>query len=181
MSHYGAASLAKLTAADPALQQVFTRVDETRPHTILETIRDLAQQEANVANGVSQTLDSRHLDRPARAVDAAPDPFDGWPKLEQGLKAIDQYLEAAGRDGLDQVERKHLLALVRKAAADYALDLAQWYYFGGYVSGTAQQMYRTGEISHPVRWGGDWNGNGRVDDQHFNDLPHFELPPLGGV
>lgn len=26
-----------------------------------------------------------------------------------------------------------------------------------------------------IRWGGDWNGNGRSDDEHFLDMPHFEL------
>lgn len=26
-----------------------------------------------------------------------------------------------------------------------------------------------------LRWGGDWNGNGRQDDEHFIDDPHNEL------
>lgn len=26
-----------------------------------------------------------------------------------------------------------------------------------------------------VRWGGDWNENGRSDDEKFYDGPHFEL------
>ncbi|QKG55224.1 M15 family peptidase [Hymenobacter sp. BRD128] len=26
-----------------------------------------------------------------------------------------------------------------------------------------------------VTWGGDWNHNGRTDDEHLNDWPHFEL------
>ena len=26
-----------------------------------------------------------------------------------------------------------------------------------------------------VVWGGDWNHNGRTDDEHFHDWPHFEL------
>ncbi|WP_375416781.1 M15 family metallopeptidase [uncultured Hymenobacter sp.] len=27
-----------------------------------------------------------------------------------------------------------------------------------------------------VRWGGDWDGDGRSDDEKFLDMPHFELP-----
>jgi hypothetical protein len=26
-----------------------------------------------------------------------------------------------------------------------------------------------------IRWGGDWNGDWKVKDNHFDDLPHFEL------
>ena len=26
-----------------------------------------------------------------------------------------------------------------------------------------------------IRWGGDWNMNGRSDDEKFIDMPHFEL------
>lgn len=28
----------------------------------------------------------------------------------------------------------------------------------------------------PLRWGGDWNGNGSSADESFYDGPHFELP-----
>ena len=27
----------------------------------------------------------------------------------------------------------------------------------------------------PLRWGGDWDGDGQLTDQTFNDLPHFEV------
>jgi len=29
----------------------------------------------------------------------------------------------------------------------------------------------------PVRWGGDWNMNGKTNDESFVDLPHWELHP----
>ena len=29
----------------------------------------------------------------------------------------------------------------------------------------------------PVRWGGDWNMNGKITDEKFSDLPHYELTP----
>ncbi|OOF53884.1 M15 family metallopeptidase [Rodentibacter genomosp. 2] len=31
------------------------------------------------------------------------------------------------------------------------------------------------ELKIPIRWGGDWNRNGRSDDEKFYDGPHFEL------
>ncbi|MGX3066011.1 M15 family metallopeptidase [Ursidibacter arcticus] len=31
------------------------------------------------------------------------------------------------------------------------------------------------QFNIPIRWGGDWNRNGRSDDESFYDGPHFEL------
>lgn len=31
------------------------------------------------------------------------------------------------------------------------------------------------ELGIPLRWGGDWNRNGKTNDETFRDLPHFEL------
>ena len=48
-------------------------------------------------------------------------------------------------------------------------DRERFHLFAGFVLGTAKQM----EI--PLRWGGDWNINWFVDDNKFDDFPHFEL------
>lgn len=32
-------------------------------------------------------------------------------------------------------------------------------------------------VGVPVRWGGDWNMNGKISDERFLDTPHFELHP----
>jgi peptidoglycan L-alanyl-D-glutamate endopeptidase CwlK len=47
--------------------------------------------------------------------------------------------------------------------------------FAGHVMLIARQLYDAGKITHLVRWGGDWDMDGRTRDQKFNDLPHFEL------
>jgi len=63
-------------------------------------------------------------------------------------------------------------------AAPYPIDwrdLKRFYMFGGYVLAIASQLYEAGEISHRLRWGGDWDLDTEVSDQRFNDLPHFEL------
>ena len=48
-------------------------------------------------------------------------------------------------------------------------DRERFHLFAGFVLGLAQSM----EIN--IRWGGDWNKNFEVDDNNFDDFPHFEL------
>lgn len=47
--------------------------------------------------------------------------------------------------------------------------------FAGYVMRVTEELFQKGLITHRIRWGGDWDGDGRTSDQTFNDLPHFEL------
>lgn len=56
----------------------------------------------------------------------------------------------------------------------------QWDYFGGMVLGVAATFHRLGEMTYPVRWGGDWSRDNDMADQTFNDLPHFELVTTKG-
>jgi len=66
-----------------------------------------------------------------------------------------------------------------------AIDIAPGYMEGGkfqidwndvkafsYVAGYA--MAYAASIGIKLRWGGDWDGDGKVRDNRFNDLPHFE-------
>ena len=48
-------------------------------------------------------------------------------------------------------------------------DRERFHLFAGFVLGIAKSM----EIN--IRWGGDWNQNFEVDDNQFDDFPHFEL------
>ena len=48
-------------------------------------------------------------------------------------------------------------------------DRERFHLFAGFVLGLAYSM----DIS--LRWGGDWNQNFQVDDNKFDDFPHFEL------
>ena len=48
-------------------------------------------------------------------------------------------------------------------------DRERFHLFAGFVLGMACRM----DIS--LRWGGDWNMNFEVDDNKFDDFPHFEL------
>lgn len=49
-------------------------------------------------------------------------------------------------------------------------------YLGGVITATAQRLLNEGKITHKVRWGYNWDGDGEIGtDQRFQDLPHFEL------
>jgi hypothetical protein len=136
------------------------KVGEIFPTTILEGKRSKEQQEKNVAKGVSKTMDSRHLDEPlATAVDAAPDGFT-WPsanKLKRRLEAMGTRMKPE-----DEAEFNALMGA-------YVKELCFWYYWNGVVLGVAHML------GIPIRQGVDWNGNRKIDDQSFDDLPHQEL------
>ena len=48
-------------------------------------------------------------------------------------------------------------------------DRERFTLFAGYVLGVASRM----DIA--IRWGGDWNMNFQVNDNKFDDFPHFEI------
>ena len=47
--------------------------------------------------------------------------------------------------------------------------------FAGYCIRIAEELLEKELITHRLRWGGDWDGDGRSSDETFVDLPHFEL------
>ena len=48
-------------------------------------------------------------------------------------------------------------------------DRERFHLFAGYVLGMARRM------GYTLRWGGDWNMNFEVNDNKFDDFPHFEI------
>lgn len=49
-------------------------------------------------------------------------------------------------------------------------------WFAGYVQGIAQLLKDNGKMSHGIRWGGAWDGLGKLDTAHqLSDRVHFEL------
>ena len=51
-------------------------------------------------------------------------------------------------------------------------DLKLWAALG-YIAGTAVEYGRS--KGYQLRWGGDWNQNGDLTDQNFDDLFHLEV------
>ena len=48
-------------------------------------------------------------------------------------------------------------------------DRERFHYMGGMLRGIAYEM------GVKVRWGGDWDGDGEIADNSFDDLVHVEL------
>jgi peptidoglycan LD-endopeptidase CwlK len=52
--------------------------------------------------------------------------------------------------------------------------LSLW--FGGFVMGIAIKLKEEGKMTHSIRWGGMWDGLGKLNTpKMLNDLVHFEL------
>lgn len=54
-------------------------------------------------------------------------------------------------------------------------NLKRFYLFAGYVLSTAQQLKNNGTMKHAIRWGGNFSGDGNLDEGGLIDLPHYEL------
>lgn len=150
MPSYSVKSEEQLDTCAGPLQRLFHEVIRFWDNKILEGKRSLEQQRENVEKGVSKTMHSKHVfpaAEPSLAVDVVPYPLK-WPQLDlvKQLKGSDQ-----------------------KALWREIKDLCRFYYFSGYVLGTADQM------GIKIRHGGDWDGDRDIHDQNFDDLPHFEL------
>jgi len=79
----------------------------------------------------------------------------------------------AGKSQLRFPDSKH--NILRSLAVDvvpYPIDwdnIHRFYHFAGFVKAQALMLGLN------IRWGGDWDGDTKFDDQKFHDLPHFEI------
>lgn len=66
--------------------------------------------------------------------------------------------------------------------APYPIDWSndnRFFWLAGFVMGIAERLYKEGKMTYRVRYGGDWNRNYNIDDEHgLRDLVHFELITL---
>lgn len=84
MPKFSAVSRAKLDTCDPRLVRLFENIIANYDCSVEGGARTLEEQRANVAKGVSKTLDSKHVVTPehplSRAIDVAPYPVR-WPAV----------------------------------------------------------------------------------------------------
>lgn len=146
MPAFGKTSKGNLEGVHEKLVGVHERVIEKYDHSIDDGVRTTAEQEKNVARGVSKTMDSKHLcqtDGKAHATDSRPYPLPDWKLVERCLNEVKRI--------------------------DPTLGLLRFYHFQGYFKGVADSM------GVPIRQGIDWDGDTDLGDQSFIDLPHNEL------
>lgn len=77
-------------------------------------------------------------------------------------------------DGIKMKSKHNAIPSLAVDIYAYVDGKATWdekylYYLGGVIMLIAKQKNIT------LRWGGNWDRDATMDDQRFNDLPHFEL------
>ncbi|HHT9109554.1 MAG TPA: M15 family peptidase [Candidatus Brocadiaceae bacterium] len=103
--------------------------------------------------------------------------LEGFRNEEDQNKAL-----ASGHTKLQWPNGKHnTYPSMAVDAAPFPLDFSnekQLRVFAGFVLGSSCVMKAHGFIQHDVRWGGAWDGLGRLNKPGMlNDLVHFELVP----
>jgi len=89
----------------------------------------------------------------------------------EGVRSKDRQAELLEKGATKVKYSKHM----EGKAVDIAPYPIQWkdrerfHYMGGIIRGVASQM------GVKVRWGGDWDSDGEIKDNNFDDLVHIEL------
>tara|TARA_R100000734_G_C3304165_1_gene94665 strand:- start:150 stop:530 length:381 start_codon:yes stop_codon:yes gene_type:complete len=108
------------------------------------------------------------------------------PKLVNILNELIKIMDVTIIEGLRSEERQKELLAQGKSKTKYskhlegkAVDLApypidwedreRFHYMGGMLRGISKQL------NINVRWGGDWDNDGEIADNSFDDLVHIEL------
>lgn len=94
--------------------------------------------------------------------------------VTEGVRTLERQKELLAQKKSRTLNSRHL--------SGHAVDLAAW--VNGTISWDArfydeikEAMYTAArDCNVPLRWGGDWDGDGDRNDQTFHDLVHFELP-----
>jgi len=104
---------------------------------------------------------------------------EGHRALERQKKLYDE--KKSRIDGISQKGKHNYIPSLAFDVYAYVNGKASWEvkdltYIGGVMTSTAHRLYDEGKITHILRWGANWDNDGVImDDQTFQDLPHFEL------
>jgi peptidoglycan L-alanyl-D-glutamate endopeptidase CwlK len=114
------------------------------------------------------------------------------PKLQavmhEAIKVFDFIImdSQRGREGQEKAFREghskaHFGQSAHNWAPSIALDIApaplDWNNRKAFIELSKVIMPIAKRLAIPLRWGGDWNQNGILTDEHLSDLPHYELHP----
>ena len=147
MAQFGTASLNKLNTADPLLRELFLEIVKHIDCTVLCGYRGQQEQDDAFAAGNSQLKfpESKHNQSPSQAVDVMP-----WNETDPHIKWPN--LKSFTKEQMEEIRNYASIA-----------------HFAGVVRGMAIEM------GIPIRWGGDWNRNFKMENQDDWDMPHYEL------
>lgn len=152
MPSYSESSRSKLETAHEDLQKVFNRVVKIFDNTIIYGHRS---------------------------------PEEQFELYKKGRKLVDRkwVIEDKGKivtykDGYEKKSEHNEYPSLAVDAVPYPInwqDTNRMRFFIGYVLGVADEMYRNGEITHKIGSGIDWDNDKDLNDQRFNDMPHFRI------
>lgn len=157
MKKFGRSSLAKLSTCHTDIQKVFlelikvTKVDIS----VVYGLRTVKEQQALYAKGRTtqgnKVTNCDGVDKKSKHQEQ---------KKGEGASAIDICIYTA--------EPKY------RSKVRY--DQAHLAYIAGLVDVIVDNLLAKGEITHRLRWGGNWDGDGVIMfDQKLQDLCHWEL------
>lgn len=87
---------------------------------------------------------------------------------------IDGY-KVKGKHNYDPSLALDFCAYVPGKVKELMWDTVHLTYIGASFIAAGEALYGQGAISHKVRWGGNWDKDGDLDDNNFYDRPHVEL------
>ena len=155
--NFGRASSAEFVTLHHDLQIILTGAIEVFDFSITQGGRTIEEQVRNIRRGVSKTIDSRHI-----------------PRDEGGMYDPNAPCIAADcapyQGGVNPWPQDSDTIIVRQKKAH------RFYFMQGIFYSIAKREWIK------VRQGVDWDMDGDIFDQTFDDLPHIELrlvtPPL---
>ena len=165
MNKFSNNSLMQLQTCHDDLQKLAYEVLKTRDFAVLCGHRNQQDQDAAFNSGASQVKwpDGNHNKLPSTAFDLMP--------VVNGIRITADATAIAKRLGitpsvlnLDVTKKAMVTRLVQEEREVLT-------YFAGLVVGIAVSL------GIRLRWGGDWDGDGDLCDNKFDDLFHFELLP----
>ncbi len=96
--------------------------------------------------------DSKHNKNPSQAIHFLPYP-NRWPQKPR----------------IQPLASLAMIKYYEKQLKIYAKQLGRFYQLAGFVQAVAT------DLNIQIRWGGDWNRDGDIMDQNFDDLAHWEV------
>ena len=158
MNSFGRNSRKHLATVDGRGQQISHSVLRIKDHSVIQGHRPEKEQNDAFDSGFSKVRwpDGKHNELPSRAADVQTYPLPAESKL-----AADFRMEIAGLD-------LPVFNKVLRALEDQPLREEQIYLLGMY-KGVAHEQ------GTPIRTGADWDRDGELADNSFDDLFHWEI------
>lgn len=149
MPRFSSRSTMRLSTIRPELATLFGEVVRRRDCTILCGVRSKAEQDRLCNIGRSKVM---------------------WPNSKHNVEHPDDLARAVDvAPYFADQDPPIIWPYAAQFRKDYAKECGLYYNFAGYVQAIAERK------GIRIRWGGDWDGDGRYTDQSFDDLVHYEL------